>query len=123
MLEVVKHEEKRPIGQQLMQPGTGVATSFPATERLKGGRLHELRGADRGERDKGDTIGKAASNFLGDLNGQSRLAGSTWSGERQQAYVWLLQQRAQGDQCLIASHQRRTLRREARRREVETSYR
>src|SRR3954451_23240328 len=98
-----------------MQPGTGVAAVFPATKGLKGGRLHEIRSAQGGERDERDTIGKSAGSILGDLDRQPRLANSTWSGERQQTNVWLAQQSAQGSQFLFASHERSALRRETRR--------
>ena len=88
LLEVVEHEEQRPIGEIVdeslaRRPAGDVAQAERGDDR----RSHEVRVADRVERDEPDAIGEGARRTPGKLDCEARLAGPAGSEEGDQAVV------------------------------------
>jgi hypothetical protein len=86
-------------------------------------RRHQGRVGDGGQGDEGHAIANAGAESLDDRDGQARLAHTAGSRQRQEMDVRLFQQCAHGCQLMMATDQRRALRRQPRRRQVETASR
>ena len=85
LLEVVEQQKQRLVGDVL---GDAVLRA----ERLACGRQHELVVAERRERHPPDAVRVLLGEHRRGLRRESRLAGATRAGQRQQAHVLLRQQ-------------------------------
>jgi hypothetical protein len=80
MLEVVEHEEQRPIGD-----GRGEIAADP--ERMRGRCRHELRVTQRGQWHPPDAVPITTGDFDGCLRGEPGLAAAARSGQGEQTNV------------------------------------
>src|SRR5687768_10283931 len=68
--------------------GERFATCLTDADRLGNRRSNEGGVQNRGQRDKGDTIGKHVSGFGGDRQGEPGFANAAWSGEDDQSMTF-----------------------------------
>src|ERR687887_1025374 len=96
MLEVVEHEQRRALAEEVQQlvlrREAAVRPVDGELNRLGEGGRKELRRGDGGERDEVDAVRIAVDAASGGLESESCLARSTRPDERQQAASRVLQQ-------------------------------
>ena len=124
VLEVVEHQEHRPVADELLEGlGERGRRRLADPERLRDRGNDELRVADGFERHDEDAVGVVLDDLRRRLQRESRLAGARRAGQRQQPHVLAAEQVRDRRELALAADQQRRLHREVRRPALERAQR
>ena len=116
MLEVVEHEQRRPLAEVIeeliLRREAAVRAIDGELDRLGESRRQKIRGGDGGERDEVDAVRVAVDPTRGGLEGEPGFAGPARSHEREQADLGVLQQPVDRFELRRAADERRSRQRE-----------
>jgi len=121
LLEVVEDEQDAPLSQVLDHTLREGACAFPDLDRLGDGRDEQVGARNRREADEHRSVPELGLERVRDREAQSRLAGATRAGERDESCALDAEQRIDRSELQSAAHERRgrhrkRLRRAGRRR-------
>ena len=113
MLQVVHHQQDRPLPEERRQRCEGILRRLLAHPHHPGDRRHHQSGiGQRRQIHEPDAIREALRHLLRGGNRQARLADASGADQRQQANVVLGEEAADEGQLVLAPDQSRRLRRE-----------
>jgi hypothetical protein len=82
LLQIIEDEEEFAIAEDMMQSlPRRLVLRLPNAEHLGDGRYDQVRLVDRRQRDEGDAVGERCGKIRRHAQRETRLAGSTGSGE------------------------------------------